>query len=78
MNKSELTEYVKDMVISVGFDLVGIADASDPQFDHAPEGHKPAEYLAGARSVIVGGKEVLDEKIVTIHPNAIGVYPGIR
>ena len=65
MNTSELTNYVKDQVISVGFDLVGIADASDPQFDHAPEGHKPAEYLAGARSVIVGGKEVLDEILQT-------------
>ena len=40
--------------------MVGIADANDPQFDHAPEGHKPNEYLAGAKSVIVGGKEVLD------------------
>ena len=65
MNKSELTKYVKDRVISVGFDLVGIADANDPHFDHAPEGHKPAEYLAGARSVIVGGKEILDEILQT-------------
>lgn len=65
MNTSELTRLVKDEVISAGFDLVGIASADDPQFDHAPEGHKPTEYLAGARSVIVGGKEVLDEILQT-------------
>ena len=61
MNTSELTKLVKEEVISVGFDLAGIADANDPQLDHVPEGHKPTEYLAGANSVIVGGKEVLDE-----------------
>ena len=55
-----LTRSVKDYAREeVGFDLVGIAAADDPQFDIAPEGHKPAEWLPGARSVVVGGIKVL-------------------
>jgi epoxyqueuosine reductase QueG len=65
MDKSELTKLVKEKALDIGFDLVGIADAADPQFDHAPPGHKPAEYLAGAKSVVVGGREVSDEILQT-------------
>ena len=65
MNTLELTRLVKEEASHIGFDLVGIADALDPQFDRAPEGHKPTEYLAGAKSVIVGGKEILDEMLQT-------------
>ena len=66
MTTEELTSQVKEYVIhQIGFDLVGVAYALDPQFNHAPEGHKPTEYLNGAKSVIVGGKEVLDEILQT-------------
>jgi epoxyqueuosine reductase QueG len=65
MNTSELTKLVKEKALDIGFDLVGIADAADSNFDHAPEGHKPGEYLPGARSVVVGGREVLDEILQT-------------
>lgn len=66
MTPEELTSLVKEHAIhQIGFDLVGIADALDPQFDHAPQGHKPTEYLAGARSVVVGGREILDEILQT-------------
>ena len=65
MKQEELTASVKKYARELGFDLVGIADASDQQFDHAPPGHKPTEYLPGAKSVIVGGIEVLDEILQT-------------
>lgn len=62
MKQDELTSLVKKQATQqIGFDLIGIADASDSQFDHAPPGHKPTEYLVGAKSVIVGGREVIDE-----------------
>jgi epoxyqueuosine reductase QueG len=61
-----LTQSVKGYAREeVGFDLVGIAAADDPQFDIAPEGHKPAEWLPGARSVVVGGIKVLREILHT-------------
>ncbi|HJX13075.1 MAG TPA: hypothetical protein VJ377_06050 [Dehalococcoidales bacterium] len=65
MDNAELTELVKEKALQIGFDLVGIADANDRQFAHAPEGHKPTEYLPGAQSVVVGGREVLDEILQT-------------
>ncbi len=62
----ELTQSVKDHAQDeIGFDLVGIASATDPQFDIAPEGHKPAEWLPGAKSVVVGGIKVLREILHT-------------
>ena len=40
----DLTANVRDYALGkVGFDLVGIASAFDPQFDRAPEGHHPEE-----------------------------------
>jgi epoxyqueuosine reductase QueG len=65
MKQEEFTSAVKRYARELGFDLVGLADASDKQFDHAPLGHKPTEYLPGARSVVVGGIEVLDEILQT-------------
>ncbi len=63
---TDLTRCVKDYAREeVGFDLVGIAAADDPQFDIAPEGHKPAEWLPGAKSVVVGGIKVLREILHT-------------
>lgn len=66
MNPEQLTALVKEYAIEhIGFDLVGIADALDPQFAPAPEGHKPTEYIPGARAVVSGGIEVLDEILKT-------------
>ena len=66
MTRQDLTRSVKTFAKnSIGFDLVGIASASDPQFDIAPEGHKPAEWLPGAKSVVVGGIKVLREILST-------------
>jgi epoxyqueuosine reductase QueG len=74
MNIEELTQLVKEQAQQIGFDLLGIADADDPQFDRAPQGHKPAEYLAGARSVIIGGKEILDEILQTTPSTMYGKH----
>ena len=47
--KSELTSNVRNYALrEVGFDLLGIAGANDPQFDRAPEGHHPTECCYGA------------------------------
>jgi epoxyqueuosine reductase len=71
MPDQELTNRVKQFAVSeIGFDLVGIASASDPQFEIAPEGHKPDEWLPGAKSVVVGGIKVLKE-ILTTTPSPI-------
>jgi len=61
MEKAEnLSNAVKEHAINeIGFDLVGIASASDPQFDEAPQGHHPTDWLPGAKSVTVMGVEVL-------------------
>lgn len=62
----DLTRCVKDYAReTAGFDLVGIAGATDPQFDIAPPGHKPAEWLPGAKAVVVGGIKVLREILHT-------------
>lgn len=64
--KNDLTERVKDYARQkVGFDLVGVASASDPQFERAPKGHHPTEWLPGAKSVLIGGIKVLREILET-------------
>jgi epoxyqueuosine reductase QueG len=66
MITEKLTSLVKEYATQeIGFDLIGIADALDQEFSQAPKGHKPAEYLAGARAVVVGGREVLNEMLQT-------------
>jgi hypothetical protein len=67
MNEAkDLTKRVKDYAHQkVGFDLVGIASAFDPQFDRAPKGDHPDEWLPGAKSVITGGIKVLQEILDT-------------
>ena len=77
---SLVTEYATRQI---GFDLLGIADALDVQFDRAPQGHRPTEYLTGARSVVVGGREILDEILQTTpsplyskHYDQINVWLG--
>ena len=57
-----LNAYAKE---KVGFDLVGIAKASDSQFDRAPKGHHPTEWLPGAKSVVIGGIKVIREILDT-------------
>lgn len=65
---------VEEQAELLGFDLVGIAAAADPEFDRAPAGHKPVKYPAGAGSVIVGGIEVIDEMLPTTLSHFSG-YP---
>ena len=52
--KTEITsETVKEYGLNAGASVVGIAASKD--FDLAPEGFKPVDYLEGCRSVIVLG-----------------------
>jgi len=75
MEQEELTLLVKRHAINqIGFDLIGIADANDSQFQHAPPGHKPNEYLIGAKSVVVGGREVLEEILATTPSSMYGKH----
>ena len=54
INSDEKTRQVKEVAINVGIDVVGIAPA-ERWDDAAPEGHRPADILPGARSVVVLG-----------------------
>lgn len=47
------------------FDLFGVASADDPEFERAPDGHSPGEYLSGAKSVVVVGLRVVDPVLCT-------------
>lgn len=53
-----LEQRIKDFALGQGAHLVGIAAASD--FAAAPEGHKPADILPGAQSVVVAGMKMLE------------------
>lgn len=57
----KLTTSVKDLTLSQGADLVGIASAES--FVEAPEGHRPEKLLRGARSVIVMAIHLLDASL---------------
>jgi len=66
MNEADLTRLTKEYALTeVGADLVGIADALDPEFDVAPKGHKPIERLPNARSIVVIGRKVLSSVLET-------------
>ena len=54
INSGEKTRQVKEVAINAGIDVVGIAPA-ERWDDAAPEGHRPADLLPGARSVVVLG-----------------------
>jgi epoxyqueuosine reductase QueG len=55
---NNLTDAVKEYAIDeIGFDLV--------QFDKAPEGHHPTNWLPSAKSVVVAGIEVLHAMLST-------------
>ena len=49
-----LTQEVKQAALGFGADVVGIAPV-DRWEPHVPEGHRPADLLPGARSVVVVG-----------------------
>jgi epoxyqueuosine reductase QueG len=51
-----LKERLKVLAFSRGADLVGVASVD--RFDQAPEGHKPADILPGARTVVVCAKRI--------------------
>jgi epoxyqueuosine reductase len=51
-----LKERLKEFALSKGADLVGIASVD--RFNEAPEGHRPADVLSGARTVVVCAKRI--------------------
>ncbi len=53
-----LTGKVKSFILAQGADLVGVAPVE--RFAKAPEGHRPADFLPGARSVGVIAIRLLD------------------
>ena len=54
----DMTQRVKEYVLSCGMSLVGIA--SIDRFENVPAGRKPEEILPGAKSVIVFGNYISD------------------
>ena len=53
-----LKDQIKDVLLSSGCDLVGVANVE--KFREAPEGRRPRDILPTARSVIVGAVHILD------------------
>lgn len=58
-----LTHEIKDVALSNGADLVGIASVS--RFDGAAKGHAPQDILADARTVIACAKRIPKSLVVT-------------
>jgi len=54
-NIEDQTRRVKEIAIDAGIDVVGIAPVERWEEEAAPEGHRPADILPGARSVVVLG-----------------------
>jgi epoxyqueuosine reductase QueG len=50
-SREALTKEVRDLVLGMGADLVGIAPVS--RFDGAPPGHHPRDWVPGCASVVV-------------------------
>lgn len=48
--------FIKDFAMKNGVDLVGIAPVD--RFEGAPQGHKPEDFLTGARSVVAMAKRI--------------------
>lgn len=46
----DLTNEIKEFLMNIGADLVGVASVD--AFSNAPEGHKPTDYLPKAKSVV--------------------------
>jgi epoxyqueuosine reductase QueG len=53
-SSEEQTRRVKEVAINAGIDVIGIAPV-ERWDDAAPKGHRPADILPGARSVVVVG-----------------------
>lgn len=53
-----LKEDLRETALRLGADLFGVASAQD--FNDAPAGHRPADILPSAKSVIVLGMKMLD------------------
>ena len=54
ISRADLTSEVKQAALGFGADVVGIAPV-ERWDEHVPEGHRPADLLPGARSVVVVG-----------------------
>ena len=57
MPDKDRTQKVKEYARSLGARLVGVADAGRCAL--APRGHRPEDFLPGARSVVVVGLPIL-------------------
>jgi len=56
VKRKNLKDEIKDLALSMGGDLVGIAPAA--RLDGAPQGHRPNDILADAKTVIVCAKMI--------------------
>jgi epoxyqueuosine reductase QueG len=57
VTQAELTSQIKDYVHGLGSTLVGVANAE--RLAGAPRGHRPEDFLPGARSVVVMAMPIL-------------------
>ncbi len=68
MTSEKLTRRVKELALSKGADMVGVAPAQ--RFEGAPKDHHPADVLPGCQSVISLGRRFLMGMIETLSPTA--------
>ena len=60
---TNLTEEIRELALREGVDLFGVATVE--RFAGAPEGHRPADILPGAQSVVSFGLNILESTLVT-------------
>lgn len=67
MNNQKMTAEVKEFALNqLGADLVGVAGVD--RFADAPKGHRPEEFLPGAKSVIVMAGRMLESTFLSPSP----------
>ena len=54
----KITEDVKEYLLGLGVDVVGVASVED--MANAPEGHRPTDFLTGAKSVLIWAVKLID------------------
>lgn len=71
----DLKQILKDIAMAEGADYFGVAPVS--RWQHAPDGHKPTDFLPSARSVVVIGIKIPQGAIESNHRAYEGLRHGI-
>ncbi len=72
---SNLKQILRDMAMEGGADYFGVAPVS--RWEHAPEGHKPTDFMPSAKSVVVIGIKIPEGAIESNNRAFNGLRHGI-